>query len=163
MQPARAAPRREPGAPSLAALESAPQTPHPAPTKLQNEQVTYHLLQCIYVHKHLASGGAPSAAGGMGPFGGGGPAYGGGVKQEAAAAAGGGGAYGDVQPLQRAMLVALNERREDPAGVSMEQLVATLATRGFRVSRDAVRAAVEELMGSGHAYTAADDDHFRAV
>lgn len=124
-----------------------------------HNEVTYHFLQCIFQHLHLAKDSAPGSVPGAAA-----PQVGG--YQPAAPMGGavpaGGGFGGDsgMNPNQRAVLdlmLSMPENNTD-TGCNINQVAA--ASSG-RYSPAAVRALIAELSDMGHLYSTVDDDHYK--
>lgn len=128
-------------------------------------EVTFHCLQTIFQHIHLAKGNSGSGAAtavkqepGFGAFGdsagwpqqqplGGAPA--------AAAAAPG------MDPCQAAVLRIISDPSAGEGGVHVNDVCFRLASQGYARSR--VEAALCALQNDAHAFTTCDDEHWKGT
>ncbi|KAK9810493.1 hypothetical protein WJX72_011667 [[Myrmecia] bisecta] len=125
-------------------------------------EVTYHLLQCVFQHVHLTKG----ASSGRPPAAAAGPTTAAPAGQPAAASvpatnnnmAGGDG----MSNVQRDACALFNspDANASESGISLEQVIGSLNSK-YPVTD--IRAAVDFLVNEGHIYTTVDDVHFKST
>lgn len=116
-------------------------------------EVTYHLAQIIFQHKHLTKGGAELA-------GAGGAAYGG-APAAAAAPAAAGFDNGNLTAIQAEVKAAFAapDAMSGEAGLTAADV---MARTGGRFTAAQVREAITHLVDDGQLYSTIDDDHWKA-
>jgi len=148
-----------------------------------HNEVTYHLLQCVFQHAHLTRGGlgtgkplsgGAAAAGGFGaaPAAYGVGAYGPAAAPSAAPAAAGPGAHRPGS-LQEAITAVLGDGSVGETGLHVNEVVqrvraAAAAAAGgggalAQASLGDVQAALSALMNEALAYTTVDDNHWKST
>jgi replication factor A2 len=125
-------------------------------------EVTYHGLQVVFQHLHITKGNAISPAEGAGAV----------PKPEAPSpmqngfsatnGMNGGGGEGGFSTIQQAVTDALNtpDALAMADGVSLQELSGRL---GGRYNITAIKGAADWLCNEGHAYTGADDSHYKST
>ncbi|GBF88362.1 replication factor A2 [Raphidocelis subcapitata] len=130
-------------------------------------EVTYHCLQTIFQHIHLAKGspaggaaGAVKQEAGFGAF----AAAGGWPQQQqfgAAAGAPAAAAPPGMEPCQAAVLKIISDPTAGEGGVHVNDVCSRLAPQGY--TRQRVEAALYALQNEAHAFTTSDDSHWKGT
>jgi replication factor A2 len=140
-------------------------------TITDHNEITHHMLECLYAHLHNKRGGSGtnqyggglSSAPGFGGDGGYGGVPGGGNGQmyDEYNYAGGAQGYGDAGGFTQLQTGILNIcRRSNSHGAALTDIIQGLASLG---DETAIRAAIQNLTDEGHLYTTIDDEHFKAT